>query len=136
MVEWLHPPQVFLALDATTLGNRWTVLALGVVVHQHTIPIAWKVVRGNTKGAWLPLCEALFGVLRGALPKSLPVYALGRLLAAREGQLGGREVGLWDRRRRSASVLLGLMSLVVKCWRAVVRVDSEILWFCSGGEPK
>jgi hypothetical protein len=76
VVEWLRLPEVFLALDATTLGNRWTVLALGVVVHQHTIPIAWKVVRGNTKGAWLPLCEAMRALLRGALPKSMPVYVL------------------------------------------------------------
>jgi hypothetical protein len=65
------------------------------------------------------------------------VYALGCLLAAREGQLAGREVGLWDRRRRSASVLLlGVMSLVVKCWRTVISVDSEILSFSSGGEPE
>jgi hypothetical protein len=76
VVEWLRLPEVFLALDATTLGNRWTVLALGVVVHHHTIPIAWKVVRGNTKGAWLPLCEAMRALLRGALPKSMPVYVL------------------------------------------------------------
>jgi hypothetical protein len=76
VVEWLHLSPVFLALDATTLGNRWTVLALGVVVHHHTIPVAWKVVRGNTKGAWQPLCEALLGLLRGALPKSLPVLVL------------------------------------------------------------
>jgi hypothetical protein len=65
------------------------------------------------------------------------VYALGCLLAAREGLLDGGGVGLWDRRRRSARVLLlGLMSLVVKCWRAVLSVDSEILCFSSGGEPK
>ena len=37
VVEWVRLPQGFLALDATTLGNRWTVLALGVVVHHHTI---------------------------------------------------------------------------------------------------
>ena len=72
VVEWLHLSQVFLALDATTLGNRWTVLARGVVVYQHTLPIAWKVVRGNTKGAWRPLCEPRLALLRGALPKSIP----------------------------------------------------------------
>ena len=38
-------------------------MARGVVVHHHTIPIAWRVLRGNTKGARLPLCEALLGVL-------------------------------------------------------------------------
>jgi len=64
------------------------------------------------------------------------VYALGCLLVVREGQLVGSEVGLWDRRRRSARVLLGLVSLMVKCWRGVLGVDSEILSFSSGGEPK
>jgi hypothetical protein len=65
------------------------------------------------------------------------VYALGCLLAAREGSLVGSEVGLWDRHRRSARVLLlGLMSLMVKCWRSVLSVESEILCFCSGGEPE
>jgi hypothetical protein len=73
VVAWVRLPQVFRALDATTRGNRWTVLALGVVVHHPTIPIAWKGVRGNTLGAWRPLCAALLGVLRGALPKAMPV---------------------------------------------------------------
>ena len=43
-VEWLRLSQVFLALDAATVGYRWSVIALGVVVHQHTIPVAWTVV--------------------------------------------------------------------------------------------
>jgi hypothetical protein len=64
------------------------------------------------------------------------VYALGCLLVVREGQLAESGVGLGDRRRRSASVLLGLMSLMVKCWRSVMGVDSEILSFSSGGEPE
>ncbi len=65
------------------------------------------------------------------------VYALGCLLAARAGELVGSEVGLWDRCRRSARVLLlGLMSLMVKCWRGVLSVDREILSFSSGGEPE
>jgi len=56
------------------------------------------------------------------------VYALGCLLVVGAGQLVGCEVGLWDRRRRSARVLLlGLMALVVKCWRSVMGVDSEDL---------
>jgi len=33
-------------------------------------------------------------------------------------------------------LLLGLMSLMVKCWRGVLSVDSEILSFSSGGEPE
>ena len=104
VVAWLRLPEVFLALDATTLGNRWTVLALGVVVHQHTIPVAWKVVRGNTKGAWLPLCEALLGVLRGALPKSMPVYVL-------------TDRGLWSPQLFAAIVRNG--------WHPLMRINAQ-----------
>jgi hypothetical protein len=104
VVAWLRLPEVFLALDATTLGNRWTVLALGVVVHQHTIPVAWKVVRGNTKGAWLPLCEALLGVLRGALPKSIPVYVL-------------TDRGLWSPELFAAIVRNG--------WHPLMRINAQ-----------
>jgi hypothetical protein len=106
VVEWLRLPEVFLALDATTLGNRWTVLALGVVVHQHTIPIAWKVVRGNTKGAWLPLCEAMRALLRGALPKSMPVYVL-------------TDRGLWS----------------PELFAAIVRISAPSGSPCPQGEP-
>ena len=65
------------------------------------------------------------------------VYGLGCLLVACEGSLVGSEVVLWFRHRWSASVLLlGLMSLMMKCWRWVLSVDREILCFCSGGEPE
>ena len=104
VVEWLRLPQVFLALDATTLGNRWTELALGVVVHHHTIPIAWRVVRGNTKGAWLPLCEAMRALLRGALPKSIPVYVL-------------TDRGLWSPKLFGAIVRNG--------WHPLMRVNAQ-----------
>ncbi len=97
-------PQVFLVLDATTLGNRWTVLALGVVVHHHTIPIAWRVLRGNTKGAWLPLCEAMLALLRGALPKSMPVYVL-------------TDRGLWSPELFGAIVRNG--------WHPLMRINAQ-----------
>jgi len=86
------------------LGNRWTVLALGVVVHHHTIPIAWKVVRGNTKGAWLPMCEAMRALLRGALPKSMPVYVL-------------TDRGLWSPQLFGAIVRNG--------WHPLMRINAQ-----------
>ena len=76
VVAWLRLPEVFLTLDITTRGNRWTGLALGVAVPWHTISIAWKVVRGNTEGARLLWCEQRLALLRSALPKSIPVYVL------------------------------------------------------------
>src|SRR5205823_8795108 len=38
--------QVALVLDATTLGKRWTILVISVVVRSCAIPVAWKVLPG------------------------------------------------------------------------------------------
>ena len=43
-----------LALDATTLHDTLTVLSLSVVYRGTAIPVAWKVLRGNTPHAWKP----------------------------------------------------------------------------------
>lgn len=42
------------ALDATTLGNRLTVLSLSLVYRGTAIPVAWKILRGNQRHAWKP----------------------------------------------------------------------------------
>ena len=57
-----------LAMDATTLGQRFTVLAISVVYRGCAIPVAWKVVGAHEKGQWRPHWEALFTQLRGSVP--------------------------------------------------------------------
>lgn len=47
-------PRVALALDATSLCDRLTVLSLSLVYRGTAIPVAWKVLRGNTPHAWKP----------------------------------------------------------------------------------
>jgi hypothetical protein len=47
-------PRVALALDATTLADRLTVLSLSLVYRGTAIPVAWKVLRGNQPHAWKP----------------------------------------------------------------------------------
>jgi hypothetical protein len=36
--------QLVLVLDATTLGEHWTILSISVVVCKCAIPVAWKVL--------------------------------------------------------------------------------------------
>jgi hypothetical protein len=48
-----------LALDATNLGGRWTVLAVSVLVRGCAIPVAWKVLPAQAKGSWRPYWESL-----------------------------------------------------------------------------
>jgi DDE family transposase len=56
-------PALALALDATTLGDRFTVLSVSVVYRGNAIPVAWKVLPGNIKhpwkGEWLALLDHL-----------------------------------------------------------------------------
>jgi len=47
-------PRVALALDATTLADRLTVLSLSLVYRGTAIPVAWKVLWGNRPHAWKP----------------------------------------------------------------------------------
>jgi Transposase DDE domain len=65
-----------LALDATLLGDRLTVLTCAVVYRGCAIPIAWKVVRATQKGAWKPHWLALLAELRDVLPASWTVLVL------------------------------------------------------------
>lgn len=51
--------RVALALDATTLGDRLTVLSISLVYRGTAIPVAWKILPGNTPHAWKPEWLAL-----------------------------------------------------------------------------
>jgi hypothetical protein len=65
-----------LALDATTLGQRFTVLAISVLYGGCAIPVAWTVVPATTKGTWRPHWEALLARLDGAVPADWLVVVL------------------------------------------------------------
>ena len=48
-----------LVLDATSLGHRWTILAVSVVMSSCAIPLAWKVLPAQQAGSWRPYWEGL-----------------------------------------------------------------------------
>jgi hypothetical protein len=48
---WTGTP-LALALDATALGERFVVLAVGVVSRGGAIPVAWTILPANPPGAW------------------------------------------------------------------------------------
>jgi hypothetical protein len=68
--------QLALALDATSLGARFGVLALSVVYRGCAIPVAWKVLPANRPHSWKPEWLRLLRGLRCALPKSMTVIVL------------------------------------------------------------
>ena len=52
VVSWWQGTQVALAIDATTLGQRFVVLAVSVVYRGCAIPVAWVILPAGTKRAW------------------------------------------------------------------------------------
>ncbi len=65
-----------LALDATNLADRWTVLAVSVLVRGCAIPVAWKVLPAHAKGSWRPYWEGLLTALQGSVPSDWEVVIL------------------------------------------------------------
>ncbi len=65
-----------LGLDATTLGQRFTVLTLSVVYRGCAIPVTWTVLPATTPGTWKPHWLALFEHLRGSIPTDWTVIVL------------------------------------------------------------
>jgi len=76
--------QMVLVLDATTLGERWTILSISVVIRSCAIPVAWKVLGGHEKGSWRAHWEGLLKHLQGSIPADWQVLVMAdRGLSAR-----------------------------------------------------
>ena len=65
-----------LALDATSLGDRFTVLCVSAVYGGLAIPVAWKVLPGKGQGPWHPHWCDLIARLAPALGPDWEVVAL------------------------------------------------------------
>ena len=63
--------QLPLVMDATSLGNRWTILAISVVIRGCAIPVAWKVIAAQQEGSWRPYWEGLLNELGKAVPEDV-----------------------------------------------------------------
>ena len=67
-VSWWHGTQLALAIDATTLGQRFVVLAISVVYRGCAIPVAWVILPAGAKHAWRREWLRLVRRLRPAIP--------------------------------------------------------------------
>ncbi len=75
VVAWSPPTchHLALAMDASTLGQRFTILTICVVIRGCAIPVAWHIVEATRAGAWRPHWEALFEQLHGSVPANWTV---------------------------------------------------------------
>jgi Transposase DDE domain len=76
VVDQWEGTQLALALDATTLGTRFTVLALSVVYRGCAIPVAWTVLTATAKHAWRREWLRMLRQVRRALPRTWTVIVL------------------------------------------------------------
>jgi len=82
LLQWIlalwpaDQPRLALALDATTLKKRFTVLVISVVYRGCALPVAWKVVGAEQKGAWEPHWLNLLEKLAGCVPEHWTVIVL------------------------------------------------------------
>jgi len=68
--------QLALALDATSLGDRFVVLAVSVVYRGCGIPVAWVVLPAGQKGAWRKEWLRMLRLLRPVVPPEWTVIVL------------------------------------------------------------
>jgi hypothetical protein len=68
--------QLALALDATTLGQRFVVLAISVVYRGCAIPVAWTILPAGAKHAWRPEWLRMLRQIRPAIPRDWTVIVL------------------------------------------------------------
>jgi hypothetical protein len=78
VIAWHDPScrQLALVLDASTLGTRFTILTISVVVRGCAIPVAWQIVEATQRGAWRPHWERLLSQLDGAVASDWTVIVL------------------------------------------------------------
>src|SRR5215813_13032422 len=76
--------QLAVAMDATTLGQRFVVLVVSVVYRGCAIPVAWTVILATEKHAWRGEWLRMLRQVRAALPRRYFVIVLAdRGLSAR-----------------------------------------------------
>lgn len=68
--------QLWLALDATTLRQTFTVLSISVLVGRCAIPVAWAILPANQPGSWKPHWQRLLAALPAAAPADCQVLVL------------------------------------------------------------
>jgi hypothetical protein len=73
--EW-PSNRLALALDATSLGDRFTALSINVVYRGSACPVAWKIVEANVRHAWKPEWIALLRSFQALVPAGWTVIVM------------------------------------------------------------
>lgn len=119
--EGTHEPQqpVFLAVDATTIRERFTALVISVLYRGCAVPVAWRILQGNTKDAWVEPIQELLGCLHAGV-------STGSGIASNIEFIVLADRGLWSPRLYNSILALG--------WHPMLRVQNRIHFQPSQGK--
>jgi hypothetical protein len=68
--QWRNKKKLVLGADVAYLKDRYTILCISVLYDRMAIPIAWKVLVGNTEAEGHPLWLALLAQIAPSIPPS------------------------------------------------------------------
>jgi hypothetical protein len=74
--RWEGKKELAFAMDASTLGERFTVLSISVMYRGCGIPVAWKIIPAMQEGEWRPHWEGLLATLEGVVPPDWKVILM------------------------------------------------------------
>jgi Transposase DDE domain len=98
VLSWWDGQQLALAVDATTLGQRFVVLVVSVVYRGCALPVAWTVLPATEQHAWRGEWLRMLRQVRAVVPRRFFVIVLAdrglyaRWLFQRIVRLGGHPV--------------------------------------------
>jgi hypothetical protein len=73
---WEGRKELALSLDASTLGERFTVLNISVMYRGCGMSVAWKIIPAMQEGEWRPYWEELLASLEGIVPQDWLVIVM------------------------------------------------------------
>ena len=76
VLSWWHSDRLALAIDPTLKGEATTAIVISVVYRSCAIPVAWRILRANKRGAWMDPTVELLRELAPAVPREMTVIVL------------------------------------------------------------
>lgn len=102
LLRWIlslyRAEDLLLALDVTLCRDRLAVISLSVVFRGSALPVAWKILPANEKGAWMPQCTALIKPIAEEPQFLQPPLTLSAAGLLHRGPRGGGQVEAYHAR--------------------------------------
>ncbi len=76
VLAWWRSGRLALAVDPTLKGDDTAAIVISVVYRGCAIPVAWRILRANQRGAWMDPIVELLQALAPAVPREMTVVAL------------------------------------------------------------